>query len=767
MQQQVLAPFNMAGKILEVGGGDIPMRHDANWITMDMRKLPTVDYVGNMEEAWPFADGTFDGVFSKFAIEHCSWRKSQHFANECFRVLKPGGSTMAIGPDTLAQCREITRIGAITEKETALIFGGQEEPGWNEHKAAFSPDYAKEIFTKAGFTRVEIEPWPGQIWTGARTDMIIRAWKDTDMSIVQKTSTKVAPAPNTLAATPWFKSLDDELEKASHIRVNLGSFTVMFKGWKNIDILDVSQYANAHGFEFIKCDVKDGLPFKANSVEMIYSSHMFEHLTRPEIQAVLNDCNRVLKLNGPIRIAVPDLDTLVHLYAEGSLKKIITDNEGVNAAPDNAAAFWHILTDNHKTALDFPGMTNMLLQAGFTDIRKAQPGQSRNTVMQTETKDIFQNHSLYIEAVKTVAPTPIATKPCKIEAAFDKLKIGLISTQFFGCPPTGYSGLERVVWDLAVGLGRRGHEVTLFAPEGSQAPPNGRLVVTGPALTTTAVDWRKTEEEAYDRYKGQLEDLNLDIVHGHGWYGMEYAYKAAHPKKAVCHTHHGHIGDTAYWLAKPPFKLNFITLSDYMSREAFGQGMVNQFCYNGIDLDKYKYQEKKGDRLLFVGRLDVCKQPHVAIEIAKELGLGLDIFGGDFVSDRDYLGKIVAACDGKQIVLHLDSPQHEKVAAMQNARCLLMPSNFKEPWGLVAAEAMACGTPVVALNDGAISEVVENGVSGWVCKTKNDMKQIVASGEILIKPAACRTRGEKFSLEIMAEKYEELYKQIIYNDEQW
>ena len=192
-------------------------------------------------------------------------------------------------------------------------------------------------------------------------------------------------------------------------------------------------------------------------------------------------------------------------------------------------------------------------------------------------------------------------------------------------------------------------------------------------------------------------------------------------------------------------------------------GLDSEYAYNGIDMDKYKFQEKKGENLIFVGRLDTFKQPHVAINVAKKTGLKLDIFGGSFVQDQAYLKQIIDSCDGKQIIMHLDASQDEKVKFTQNAKCLLFPSKMGEPFGLVAIEAMACGTPVIALNDGAIKEVI--GEQAFIADNEDDMCKMTKRVGTF-EPAVLRVFVEKnYSQKVCAARYETLYKRILAGNE--
>ena len=227
-----------------------------------------------------------------------------------------------------------------------------------------------------------------------------------------------------------------------------------------------------------------------------------------------------------------------------------------------------------------------------------------------------------------------------------KLKIGLLSTRFFGVPPLSYSGLEQVVWDLAYALDKLGHEVTVFAPKGSLAPPHGRLVEIGEAIQSCKINWLKAELEAYDCIKDESE--NLDILNGHNWFGVEYLKKVTNENLPVAHTHHGL---NVSWLNffKPLFSLNLISISDWTKEIFAQQGFVAHRCYNGVDLDKYAFSAKKGDRFMFLGRIAKSKGPHTAIRVAREAGIGLDIIGStSFVRDMKYVDEICRLCDGEK-----------------------------------------------------------------------------------------------------------------------
>jgi len=558
---------------------------------------------------------------------------------------------------------------------------------------------------------------------------------------------------------------------------------------QNVTSIDLDQYDIPN---FIRMNAQN-LKFEDNSFDVAVLGEILEHIE--DARQVLKEAMRVAKR---IIITVPDEANWTkdkcpyETIEEMTKRRGISLEEISNVSNPNAKEFYQ---DGYKHLFHCKHYSEETLcieleKAGIIDYdmgRLTYYGWSFFVVTAQSSSGTNGLQLLHSQGVNDVGrssqslpsnPTGNHIGSCTQD--LKKLRIALISTPFFTVPPSGYSGLEQIVWDLAEALDELGHEVTIFAPDVSKAPKHGYVVHTGPSINTVNVNWLEEEKRMYEIYKKIITPEKYDIVHGHNWFGFEFLLKISNLKLNVVHTHHGHCS----WDTLPPVQHpNIVTISNFMKTGTelhFKQKGYDAQCmvvYNGINLDKYQFLTiNRSERLLFVGRLDKFKQTHLAIEVANKLNLGLDIVGGSFVQDSSYLDKIKSMCDGIHIRLFLDASHEQKIKLMQTAKCLLFCSQMGEPFGLVACEMMATGGVVVALNDGAIEEVIDN--AGIVCNvfdkkwTDNGVKYGLKCDPLQaliggiqkvsnIKPEDCRKRAKEFSREIMAMNYEKLYYSII------
>lgn len=183
------------------------------------------------------------------------------------------------------------------------------------------------------------------------------------------------------------------------LKVNFGSFINMFhNGWINIDVLNLQEFAKRHHYKFINMDIRQKLNFNDNSIDLIYSSHMLEHLTADEGFFFLRECHRILRSGGVVRIAVPDADKLIKYYQSNQLSMFDEINDGCSTSNFESAKLWSLLFEGHRIAYDFAGLKSVGENAGFV-VEKKMFNQGNKQIV-SETIDMLPEISLFVEMTK-------------------------------------------------------------------------------------------------------------------------------------------------------------------------------------------------------------------------------------------------------------------------------------------------------------------------------------------------------------------------------
>lgn len=182
------------------------------------------------------------------------------------------------------------------------------------------------------------------------------------------------------------------------VKLNLGSFTHMFHGWRNLDRLDLSEWARSNGYAFTRWDFSNALPYDDAVVDLIFMSHVLEHFDYDSGRRLLRECRRVLKPDGVLRVAVPDADKLLALHRDGQLSTL---RELCGEDFDEPIQLLHELLygGDHRAIYDQKALMNALLVAGFTRGLPSQFRASTSSVMRRETIDLYPELSLFIEAL--------------------------------------------------------------------------------------------------------------------------------------------------------------------------------------------------------------------------------------------------------------------------------------------------------------------------------------------------------------------------------
>jgi hypothetical protein len=288
-------------------------------------------------------------------------------------------------------------------------------------------------------------------------------------------------------------------------------------------------------------------------------------------------------------------------------------------------------------------------------------------------------------------------------------------------PVSGYGGPQRVVVALVRGLAGLGHRVTLLAQPGSRLAEASKVIEVAPRILKNS--------------GGDLTPLiptDADVVHAH------FPVKQLPKNAPFVQTLHGN------WKPGTPIPPNTIFLSgDHAKRHG-----SNVFVYNGLDPAEYIFRRRKEQWDLFLGKLHSDRGYNWAIDAAKRTGRRLIVAGGwrpSFTGVIKYVGEV----GGKR-----------KAVLLARARCLWMPAQWDEPFGLPIIEALFSGTPVLGTRRGALPEIITPDV-GVLRDTMDDL--IAAMDKVgSLDPQACRTRAERhFTHLVMAEAYVRMYQTLI------
>ena len=341
------------------------------------------------------------------------------------------------------------------------------------------------------------------------------------------------------------------------------------------------------------------------------------------------------------------------------------------------------------------------------------------------------------------------------------MRIALIAPPWITVPPAGYGGTEWVVKQLCDELSARGHDVTLYATGDSRTPARLRSTFAQQMpqyMEKTAFDAAHVTFALDDI----LADGGYDLVHDHsGFLVVAFGHYLRLPP--LLHTIHCAFDDIAYpFYERYRQAVAFNAISEY--HESQGPPGMNWagVVYNAVDLDQWPYTPQKDDYLLAFGRVAAAKGFHHSIEAAKRTGQRLIMAG--VVQERyaDYFEtQIKPHVDGEQIIFEGEVSDERKHELFAHARAFLFPITWPEPFGLVMIEAMATGTPVVALRQGSVPEVVAHGRTGFVCDTFEEF--VTAVGCVAdIKPGDCRHWVEQnFTVARMVDGYEAVYRRLL------
>ena len=359
------------------------------------------------------------------------------------------------------------------------------------------------------------------------------------------------------------------------------------------------------------------------------------------------------------------------------------------------------------------------------------------------------------------------------------MRIAMLAPISWPLPPTGYGPWEQVAHNLTEELVRLGHEVTLFAAAGSKT--TATLVETCPYAFETWPEADRNRTRMFDRQTGLLEgppDLRA-LEQRHVALCMERAAEGAFD---VVHSHlHVHAlvfgrlipcplvttlhGSAWVRALHPVFRayqdMPFVSISD-AERQFLPELNYVATVHNGIRTEAFPFESQKDDYLLFAGRLAPEKGPAEAIDVARRTGRRLLLAGMIEPQYQDYFdAEIKPHLDGKQIEYVGLLSQEELAPLYRKAAAVLFLINWCEPFGLVAVEAQASGTPLIATRFGALPEIIVEGETGYVVDSLDQAAQAVSRIDDIAPEACLKNVERRFTARAMARGYAAVYEQLL------
>jgi glycosyltransferase involved in cell wall biosynthesis len=342
-----------------------------------------------------------------------------------------------------------------------------------------------------------------------------------------------------------------------------------------------------------------------------------------------------------------------------------------------------------------------------------------------------------------------------------ELKIAQIASVAFSVPPKSHGGTEIAIDRLTRGLVARGHDVTLFASGDSRTAAKLHSVV--PVATQddpTSTSYLEREMDVRNAAEAYARAADFDLLHAH-WPTPAVYFSDRTPKPTVltCAYIEKHLFD--YYRARYP-NVHCVCVSGTQARMLGGHLPIIPY---GVDFSRIPFGEKPGDFLMTVGRLVPHKGADRAIAIAKAVGLPVVIVGAvtPYLADSEpfWDKRVRPHVDGVAVRHFAHLPNHEVLELMSRARAFLFPISWEEPFGLVVAEAMAAGAPVIGTPRGSLPELVEPGITGFLGETDEELANFVHRVAEIDRGACRRRAEERFSSQRMVADYEAFYKTIL------
>ena len=337
------------------------------------------------------------------------------------------------------------------------------------------------------------------------------------------------------------------------------------------------------------------------------------------------------------------------------------------------------------------------------------------------------------------------------------LRIAMVAPPWLPIPPNGYGGIESMVHWLVEGLVARGHDVTLIGAGVPATSASFRQTYEEPPLERMGTPFPEVVHAL--QVEEHLDELHVDVVHDHSLGGPLIA--RGRPAPTVVTAHGPIAGEIAQYYRLIGRHHPLVAISE--SQRATGPHLPwAGTVYNAIPVDEYPFEEEKEDYVLFLGRMSAEKGPDLAIRAARAAGKPIVLAAKcNEPAEHEYFDACVRPLLGPDADWFGHAETDQKKKLLSRASCLVFPIQWEEPFGIVMVEAMACGTPVVALRAGSVPEVVADGLTGYICDQPSELPAAIARVGALDTKACRQHVFDRFDVPDMVDGYEAVYRRAI------
>ena len=353
------------------------------------------------------------------------------------------------------------------------------------------------------------------------------------------------------------------------------------------------------------------------------------------------------------------------------------------------------------------------------------------------------------------------------------LDIAIVAGVRFDTSEPHAGGLERQTDVLARSLQRLGHTVTVFAGSGTPTDVPGRGYSVEPLVdepielsdvaradVSMPPEHFMIEHDAYLDLSDKLRNRSFDLIHNNSLHYLPVVNDGCHPMLHTLHTPPTPWLESAHQIGRRRRRGRMMTVSVSHDNAARWPGVVDRVIHNGVDLDAWSFGEGNGGYAFWSGRLVPEKGAHLAIAAARAAGVRLLLAGP--AHDAEYFQQTLVPEFGPDCVYVGHCLRDDTARYLREASVALVTPCWDEPFGLVVAEALACGTPVAAFDRGAISELLTE--NDGLTVAPNDVEALSDAIQVAMRldRSACRKSAEdRFSATRMASRYADAYEDLL------